>query len=94
LGVEVFAAGMALGRVGGFALLSLGLACWPGRDGTEGKSRVQAVQAMLAYNLLITIYLVYLGAAGQFAGILLWPVVVLHAVLTFLFASALWFVKF
>jgi hypothetical protein len=36
------------------------------------------------------VYLAYLGLVGGFAGILLWPAVVLHAVLTALLARA-WF---
>jgi len=94
LGGEVFGAGVVLGRVGGFALLSFGLACWPGWDSSEGKIQIQAVRAMFAYNFLITFYLIYLGAGGQYAGILLWPVVVLHAVLALLFARACRSVKF
>jgi hypothetical protein len=37
---------------------------------------------MLIYNTLVTIYLAYLGIGGELVGILLWPAVALHAVLT------------
>ena len=37
---------------------------------------------MLTYNALATLYLVYLGIGGEWVGRLLWPAVVLHAVLT------------
>jgi hypothetical protein len=43
---------------------------------------------MLAYGVLLTPYLAYLGLAGEFPGRLLWPAVGLHGVLTFLLASA------
>jgi hypothetical protein len=38
---------------------------------------------MLTYGALVTVYLAYLGLVG-FSGILLWPAVLLHAVLTLL----------
>jgi hypothetical protein len=41
---------------------------------------------MLTYSALITVYLAYLGFAGGFAGVLLWPAVVVHAILTVLLA--------
>jgi hypothetical protein len=70
-----------LGRVAGVALLALGLACWPGAD-VVGE-RTPAARAMLAYNPPIASYLVYLAAVGV-AGILLWPAVAEHAIVTLL----------
>jgi hypothetical protein len=86
LGEGVSGAGMALGRVAGFALLSLGLACWPGLD--SAGANTQAARALLTYNLLATLYLGYLGIGGQTVGTVLWPAVALHAVLTLLLARA------
>jgi hypothetical protein len=37
---------------------------------------------MLRYSVLATLYLTYLGFAGSLTGVLLWPVVVLHVILT------------
>jgi len=85
LGDGVSGVGAALGRLAGFALLSLGLACWPGHE-TGGANR-PALQALLTYNLLATFYLAYLGIGGRFVGTMLWPAVVLHAVLTLLLAG-------
>ena len=45
---------------------------------------------MLIYNLLATAYLAYLRIGSGFSGILLWPVIVLHAVLALLFTRAVW----
>jgi len=59
-------------RVLGIALIALGVACWP------GPPRV----GMLACSAAVTLYLPYVGFAGGLAGILLWPVVVLHLILT------------
>lgn len=36
----------------------------------------------LTYSAAITLYLAYLGFAGRLSGILLWPAVVLHVILT------------
>jgi hypothetical protein len=88
VGASIVGAGVILGRVGGIALLSLGLACWPGTD--NGRDRVQPVRAMLTYNSLVAAYLAYLGAARGFSGILLWPAVVIHGALAFLFVRAAW----
>jgi len=68
-------------RVLGIALLALGLCCWPGST---------ALCGMLTYGALVTLYLAYLGVIGERVGPLLWPVVVLHAILTILLARA-WF---
>jgi hypothetical protein len=45
---------------------------------------------MLTYGALVTAYFVYLVLAGKWNGPLLWPAVVLHAVLTLLLARG-WF---
>jgi hypothetical protein len=41
---------------------------------------------MLTYNLLVTIYLMYLGFGGELVGVLMWPAIAIHAVMTLLFA--------
>jgi hypothetical protein len=73
------AVAVAIGRVTGIALIALGLSCWPGST---------ARLAMLAYGLLVTLYLAWLGLGGALVGVLLWPAVVLHAVLAVLLARA------
>src|SRR6516162_6046709 len=70
-GEGVAGAGMALARVAGFALLALGVACWPSREAGSGSAR--NAWAMLTYSLPVTIYLVYLGVMAHLAGLLLWP---------------------
>ena len=81
LGDGVSGVGMALGRVGGFALLGLGLACLSGFE--SARANTPALRALLTYNLLTMLYLAYLGIDGEWVGSLLWPAVALHAVLTF-----------
>ena len=82
LDAQIAGAGIAVSRVAGIALISLGLACWPGSD--AGGSPSRALGAMLCYSLLATLYLAYLGISGERVGILLWPAVAFHAILTFL----------
>ena len=85
-GAELSAAGQALGRLAGIALLGFTLASWPAAAAASHSA--SAVRALLIYNLLATIYLGYLGLAGQLVGILLWPAVALHVVLSILLGRA------
>ena len=78
LGTELTGIAVTVARVAGIALIGLGLACWPGK----------ALIGMLTYSAAVTLYLAYVGIAGSSAGTLLWPAVVLHAILTALLARA------
>ncbi len=87
-GVALLAAPSAVGRlllgqpltgvaapvagVAGIALLGLAVACWPGSPRA----------GMVAYGALVALYLAYCGLTGVANGPLLWPAVLLHAVLT------------
>jgi hypothetical protein len=86
LGADVAGVGAIVGRVAGCALVALGLACWPFRDAASRPA--PALRAMLAYNLLVTCYLVFLGIGGQDVGVLLWPVAAVHGLLSLLFIVA------
>jgi hypothetical protein len=85
-GTEIAGAGMVMSRIAGIALIALGIACWPGRA-MRGRAAA-APSGMLAYSLLATLYLAYLGLGGEWAGTLLWLAVAVHAVLTILLARA------
>jgi hypothetical protein len=74
--------GIAVGRVGGFGLLSLGLACWPRGDVVTA----QSTSALFTYNLLAALYIVDLGVTRDVVGYLLWPACVLHALFALLLA--------
>jgi hypothetical protein len=78
LGEEFIGAGIVSARVAGIALIALGVACWPGPQ----------VAGMLIYGAGVTLYLACVGLAGGFTGIVLWPAVALHLVLTALLVSA------
>jgi hypothetical protein len=76
LGEELTGIAIPVARVAGIALVALGLACWP------GSATAQALWGMLTYSLLAALYLAYLGVSGGWVGVLLWPAVVVHAILT------------
>ena len=78
---ELSQAGVALGRVTGFALLALGWSCWPTRKGSQ-----EVPVALLIYNVLVTGYLAYLGVSGNLVGRVLWPAFAVHAFLSALLA--------
>jgi len=77
-GEELVGVALPVARVAGIALIALAVACWP------GPPRV----GMLTYSTVVMLYLAYVGFAGGLTGVLLWPAVVLHAVLTALLARA------
>ena len=78
LGEELTGIAIPVARVAGLALIALGVACWP------GPPRV----GMLIYSVGVTLYLAYVAFAGGLTGILLWPAVVLHVILTALLIRA------
>lgn len=78
LGAEPSGVGTTIARVAGIAVLSVGIGSWPG---------LAAIGALI-YSLLVTIYLAYVGVSAGPAGVLLWPAVFLHLVLTPMLAFA------
>ena len=80
-GAAVTGAGIILSRIAGISLIALGIACWP-RNTAQG-----ALFGMLTYSTLAALYLAYVGITGV-VGILLWPAVAVHAVLSFFLIRA------
>jgi hypothetical protein len=76
LGEPLAGVAVTVARVAGIALIALAIACWPGTP----------LIAMVIYGAAVALYLAYLGLAGGSSGILLWPVVVLHVIITALLA--------
>jgi len=79
LGEELTGIAIPVARVAGIALVALGLACWPGTPRA----------GMLTYSAAVTLYLAYFGVTGSSTGLLLWPAVVLHLILTALLTRGL-----
>ena len=78
-GVELTDVAAIAARVAGIALIALGIACWPGTQ----------LIGMLIYSAGVALFLAWVGLAGGSAGILLWPVVILHMILTALLMRSL-----
>ena len=72
---EIAGAGVNMSRLAGIALIGLGAACWPGTDTRR------AFQGMATYSVLAMLFLIYIGVRGESVGLLLWPGVVVHAIL-------------
>ena len=86
LGTELVGVSIPVARVTGIALIALGVSCFPPAD----RGRLdRALVGMVTYNLLVTLYLLYLGVRGEWVGPLLWPVAAVHAVLTVLLVLSL-----
>jgi len=78
LGQELVGIAILVARVAGIALIGLAVACWPGPP----------LLGMLTYGIAVALYLAYVGIFGGLTGILLWPAVALHAVLSILLCRA------
>jgi hypothetical protein len=82
-GNEVAGAGTAYGRLLGMTLLALVIASWPRADAASRP----ALHAVLAYNAVAALYLIWIGVAHRPVGILLWPAVAEHALVALLLAT-------
>jgi hypothetical protein len=73
-------------RFAGVALIGLGIACLPSKfEGT----RQGAVRGLLVFNIGATIFFAWVAVATTFRGVMLWPVVILHAVISIALALSL-----
>jgi hypothetical protein len=75
LGDQLVGVAIVVARVAGIAILGLAIACWRGPP----------LVGMLTYSTAVALYLAYLGFAGSLTGVLLWPAVAVHLILTVLF---------
>jgi hypothetical protein len=81
-GADISGIGVVMSRIAGIALIGLGVSCLP------GNSAFQSLNGMLTYSTLAMLYLSYAALREGFAGLLLWPAVVLHAILVVLLFRA------
>ena len=79
LGAELTGVAIPIARLTGIALISLGIACLPAST---------ALYGMLTYSVLATSFLFHLAIRSAWVGPLLWPAIVLHAILTILLIGA------
>jgi hypothetical protein len=78
--------GALFARFAGVALIGLGVACIPSK--LERTSQ-NAVRGLFVFNIGATIFFAWVAIATTFRGAVLWPVVILHAVLSIALAFSL-----
>jgi len=78
-GTDIAGIGELTSRFAGIALIALSVACWP-------YAALRSLYGMLTYSVLVTLYLLWIALTGEWIGLLLWPAILLHAVLTLLLA--------
>jgi hypothetical protein len=76
-GAEPVGAGMPLARFAGVALIGLGIACQP----SERESAQSSVLGLFVFNLGVAILFTWVALGTAFRGVLLWPAILLHAVI-------------
>lgn len=74
------APGLIVARIAGAGLLSLGIACWFAR-GEEPNAAAKLIVAMLVYNAAGAIVLAYARVGYGLGSAILWPAVLIHALL-------------
>ena len=85
--------GLVTARIAGAALIALAVACWRARNGERGSPATGVVEAMLFYNFVAAMVLVYAGIRLELRSALLWPAIVLHLGLGVGCLTNLWFTR-
>ncbi len=80
--------GIAVTRVLGIGLLSLGIAGWDSQEQVQGAA-LGPRTGLLVYNIAATALFVFLGTTGAMNGLLLWPAAALHLVISLLLLGAI-----
>ncbi len=78
--------GAGFARLAGIALIGLGVACLPSRF---AERRRHAMRVLLVYNIAAAFLIAWIGATTDLRGVVLWPVVIVHAVLAIALAFSL-----
>ncbi len=74
--------GASWGRLGGAALLAIGVASWLARTDTFSPAQFGLLTGLLIYNAAAAILIASAGVISKMSGVALWPAAVLHATLT------------
>jgi hypothetical protein len=69
---------LIVGRIGGAALLALGIVCWLARGDSGSPSLRGVLCGMLTYNVGVAALLGHAGFLLHVSGALLWPAVATH----------------
>ena len=77
--------GTMVGRTAGLVLVCLAIGCWP-RPPAERSST--PLEPLLLMSVLVSVYLICLGITGLAYGLLLWPAVLTHLLITVFLARA------
>ena len=72
---------LIMGRIGGAGLLAIGVACWLARGDRGSLAQHGLSWGMLIYNVGACAMLAYVGSMLPTIGFVLWPGVILHAVM-------------
>ena len=75
-------AALTVARIGGAAVLSLGVACWIARNDAQSRAARGLLAAMLIYNVAVVVILAFAGIDYGLRGVALWPAITLHAAMT------------
>ena len=75
-------AGLAVVRVAGAALLTIGVACWLARQDGQSQAARGLVGALVLYNAAIITLSVYAGIGLGLSSNGLWPSALIHAAMT------------
>jgi hypothetical protein len=71
-------AALAVGRIAGAAVLSLGAVCWLARRDEQSRAATGLIAAMLLYNIAVVAVLAGADFGSGLSGVGLWPGLVLH----------------
>ena len=66
-------------KIGGAALLSIGVTCWLGRN--IDRHALGLVAGLLVYNAAYVVLLLYAGVFDKMPGVGIWPTIGLHSAL-------------
>ena len=84
------AGGLVAARLAGAAIIGLAIACWQARDSEKGGAALGIVAAMLFYNVVAAMIIVWAGFRLGIQRPLMWPAMVAHGILGVWCLAVLW----